>query len=154
MLRVAAEVQARGMVEEGPAAKCQLSHRRKRPRPVWGQRINLNRRRADQPAILFDGAGPLYADVIVDRWQRFTGKQAVLAATKKRFLRRLPRRASRCAEPEIEAWRRDTSTSSAFRLENGTVSAALSMTQGCASLHPGLSNVPPSVLFLVDSSFP
>jgi DNA modification methylase len=28
---------------------------------------------------------PLYADVIVDRWQRFTGKRAVLAATGKPF---------------------------------------------------------------------
>jgi hypothetical protein len=28
---------------------------------------------------------PLYADVIVDRWQRFTGKQEVLAATGEPF---------------------------------------------------------------------
>jgi hypothetical protein len=28
---------------------------------------------------------PFYADVIIDRWQRFTGKQAILALTGKPF---------------------------------------------------------------------
>lgn len=50
-----------------------------RPRFVRRQRIHTHGSRADRPPGISDGADEKFCDVIVHRWEEFTGKKAVRA---------------------------------------------------------------------------
>ena len=53
-----------------------LAGRRKRPGPVRRLRLDADRRRADRAQGVPDGTRPPYCDVIVERWEKFTGRKA------------------------------------------------------------------------------
>ena len=58
------------------AMQYQQSRRRERAGPVRRQRQHADRRRADRAPGVPDGTGQPYCDVIVQRWEKFTGKKA------------------------------------------------------------------------------
>ena len=52
-----------------------VAARRERAGPVRRQRLDVDRGGADRPPAFLMELDPLYCDVIVERWQNFTGRR-------------------------------------------------------------------------------
>ena len=72
-----------------------------RARPLWRQRHDADRRRAHRPQARGSRSTPHYVDVAVRRWQTYTGKAAVLAATGVTFEQREEQCATRAASGPV-----------------------------------------------------